>query len=226
MRTSPLSEDATIAFAPVYPRPSVPLASVPPLLPGPPRGPGARRQPDSHFTPDPSTWLRGNGAVQASPERSGTFQARVTQRLPDPAPRTLSGRRKHGSEARRCEPHTGDRPQTRPSKLSREQAAPERLPGCEDPGGSQKDPDLRGEQLHVTTRGQPKNRSSLKKGQSLAWCKDVVRRTWVCQSRWARTFQKKGTLLACEKPWFEYPVNYISQEALQHFTEPVSSYRS
>lgn len=48
----------------------------------------------------------------------------------------------------------------------------------------------------------------------------------MCQSRWARTFQKKGTLLACEKPWFQYPANYISQEAPQHFTDPVSSYKS
>lgn len=48
----------------------------------------------------------------------------------------------------------------------------------------------------------------------------------MCQSRWAKTFQKKGTLLACEKPWFQYPANYISQEAPQHFTDPVSSYKS
>ena len=39
VRASPLSKDPTTAFDPVQPRPSVPLASVPPLLPGPPPWP-------------------------------------------------------------------------------------------------------------------------------------------------------------------------------------------
>lgn len=52
-------------------------------------------------------------------------------------------------------------------------------PGNKDPGGSQKDPDLRGEQLHVTTRGQPKSRSGLKQGQIPERCVEAVRRMCV-----------------------------------------------
>ncbi|CAD7676763.1 unnamed protein product [Nyctereutes procyonoides] len=57
----PPSRDAAAALAPGHPRLSVPLASVPPLLPGPPPWPRRSGPPHSPFGAGPSTWRLGSG---------------------------------------------------------------------------------------------------------------------------------------------------------------------
>lgn len=106
----PPSRDAASALAPGHPRLSVPLAAVPPLLPGPPPWPRRSKTAALALRRRTQHLAAGERAAQASPGRAGSSRVRPPRRLPAPAPRALSRRPSGVRGAAARAPHRGPTP--------------------------------------------------------------------------------------------------------------------